>query len=349
MLTNKINNNKINNLVEENYLKAKVLFEEAPSPELLYQAKVEYLGKQGKLTSIMKGLSDLPKEERPLVGKVINKKKQELLGFYEDRLKSLKEAKLNEEILSTNFNFSMPGNKAHYGRLHPITQVIQDMVDVLSRLGFGVRTGPHIESDDYNFTFLNFPKGHPARDMQDTFYVDEDYVLRTHTSPIQIRTMLSEKPPMRIIAPGSVFRSDSDISHSPNFHQVEGFYVDKKVSMAHLKGIVDYFAKELFGEKTKIRFRPSFFPFTEPSAEVDCTCPICDKAKGCRVCAQSGWIEIGGCGLVHPNVFKSCDMNPEDHQGLAFGFGVERMAMIRYGISDIRLFNENLLTFVEQF
>ena len=341
--------NKINNLVEENYLKAKVLFEEAPSPELLYQAKVEYLGKQGKLTSIMKGLSDLPKEERPLVGKVINKKKQELLGFYEDRLKSLKEAKLNEEILSTNFNFSMPGNKAHYGRLHPITQVIQDMVDVLSRLGFSVRTGPHIESDDYNFTFLNFPKGHPARDMQDTFYVDEDYVLRTHTSPIQIRTMLSEKPPMRIIAPGSVFRSDSDISHSPNFHQVEGLYVDEKVSMAHLKGIVDYFAKELFGEKTKIRFRPSFFPFTEPSAEVDCTCPICDKAKGCRVCAQSGWIEIGGCGLVHPNVFKSCDMNPEDHQGLAFGFGVERMAMIRYGISDIRLFNENLLTFVEQF
>ena len=339
---------KINNLVEENYLKAKSLFEEASSPESLYQAKVEYLGKQGKLTSIMKGLSDLPKEERPLVGKVINEKKQELLGFYEDRLKSLEAAKLDEEVLNTKFNFSMPGTKAGFGRLHPISQVIEEMVDILSRLGFSVRTGPHIESDDYNFTYLNFPKGHPARDMQDTFYVDDDHVLRTHTSPIQIRTMLSEKPPMRVIAPGSVFRSDSDISHSPNFHQVEGLYVDKNVSMAHLKGIVGYFVKELFGEKTKTRFRPSFFPFTEPSAEVDCTCPIC-KGSGCRVCSQSGWIEIGGCGLVHPNVLKSCDIDPEEYQGLAFGFGAERMAMIKYGISDIRLFNENLLTFVEQF
>jgi len=339
---------KINNLVEENYLKAKALFAEASSPESLYQAKVEYLGKQGKLTSIMKGLSDLSKEERPLVGKVINEKKQELLGFYEDRLKSLEDEKLNEEVLKTKFNFSMPGVEAHYGSLHPITQVIDEMVEILSRLGFSVRTGPHIESDDYNFTFLNFPKGHPARDMQDTFYVEDDHVLRTHTSPIQIRTMLSEKPPMRVIAPGSVFRSDSDISHSPNFHQVEGLYVDKNVSMANLKGIVGYFVKELFGDKTKTRFRPSFFPFTEPSAEVDCTCPLC-KGKGCRVCSQSGWIEIGGCGLVHPNVLKSCDIDPEEYQGLAFGFGAERMAMIKYGISDIRLFNENLLTFIEQF
>ena len=339
---------KINNLVEENYLKAKSLFQEALNPESLYQAKVEYLGKQGKLTSIMKGLSELSKEERPVVGRVINEKKQELLDLYEDRLRSLEDEKLGEELLKTKFNFSMPGKKLNFGSLHPITQVIDEMVEILSRLGFGVRMGPHIESDDYNFTFLNFPKGHPARDMQDTFYVDDDHVLRTHTSPIQIRTMLAEKPPLRVIAPGSVFRSDSDISHSPNFHQVEGLYVDRKVSMANLKGIVGYFVKELFGEKSKTRFRPSFFPFTEPSAEVDCTCPLC-KGKGCRLCAQSGWIEIGGCGLVHPNVLQSCDIDPEEYQGLAFGFGAERMAMIKYGISDIRLFNENLLTFIEQF
>jgi phenylalanyl-tRNA synthetase alpha chain len=339
---------KMNTLVEENYLQARSLFGEAKSPEDLYQAKVEYLGKQGKLTSLMKQLSGLSKEERPLVGRVINEKKQALLSFYEERLTSLESDKLNKALSKTKFNFTLSRDSKTYGQKHPITLVIDEMVDILSRLGFSVRTGPHIESDDYNFTFLNFPKGHPARDMQDTFYVDSDHVLRTHTSPIQIRTMLTEKPPLRVIAPGSVFRSDSDISHSPNFHQVEGLYVDKSVSMSHLKGIVGYFVKELFGSKTKTRFRPSFFPFTEPSAEVDCTCPLC-SGKGCRVCSNSGWIEIGGCGLVHPNVLKSCNLDPDEFQGLAFGFGAERMAMIKYGISDIRLFNENLISFVEQF
>lgn len=339
---------KINNLVEENYVQAKKLLDEAKSPETLYNTKVEFLGKNGKLTSILKGLGDLSKEDRPKVGKVINEKKQELLTLYEEKLSSLEDEKINEEVKNFSFNFSTPGEKSHYGSRHPISLVIQEMVDILSRLGFSVRTGPHIESDDYNFSHLNFPKDHPARDMQDTFYIDDDHVLRTHTSPIQIRTMLHEKPPLRIIAPGSVFRCDSDISHSPNFNQVEGLYVDESVSMAHLKGIIGFFVKEFFGEKTKTRFRPSFFPFTEPSAEVDCTCPLC-KGKGCRVCSNSGWIEIGGCGLVHPNVLKSCNLDPDTHQGLAFGFGAERMAMIKFGVSDIRLFNENLLEFVEQF
>ncbi len=205
-----------------------------------------------------------------------------------------------------------------------------------------------IESDHYNFEALNFPKDHPARDMQDTFYIDDDHVLRTHTSPIQVRTLENETLPLRVLAPGSVFRCDSDITHSPNFYQVEGLWVDKKVSMAHLKGVVSFFIKSFFSEKIKVRFRPSFFPFTEPSAEVDCTCPIC-IGKGCRVCSQTGWIEIGGCGLVNPNVLKFSGVDPDRWQGFAFGFGVERMAMIRYGISDIRLFTENDIRFLEQF
>ncbi len=324
-------------------------FKAATNSKSLYDAKVKYLGKSGKFTEILKGLGKLSKEERPAAGKLVNEKKKELEEAYSQILSNLETAELNKKIEGDFFNFSFPGSsEAQIGSRHPIGLVIEEMISILSRLGFAVRTGPHIESDEKNFSKLNFPKDHPARDMQDTFYIGKDHVLRTHTSPIQIRTMETEPPPLRILAPGSVFRCDSDISHSPNFYQVEGLYVDKKVSMAHLKGIIGFFVREFFGEKTKTRFRPSYFPFTEPSAEVDCTCPIC-KGKGCRTCSNSGWIEIGGCGLVHPNVLSSCGLDTDKWQGLAFGFGVERMAMIKFGISDIRLFNENLVNFSNQF
>lgn len=339
---------KINQLVEANCATALSKIGEASDSNSLYEVKVEYLGKQGKFTSILKGLSDLPKEQRPEAGKLVNVKKQEIVRAYEARVDELEKQELEAQISKETFNFSMPRKGQELGSLHPISKITEEMVGILSKIGFSVRTGPHIESDEINFSKLNFPKDHPARDMQDTFYIDKDYVLRTHTSPIQVRTLESEPLPLRILAPGSVFRCDSDISHSPNFNQVEGLYVDKDVSMAHLKGIIGYFVKELFGAKIKTRFRPSFFPFTEPSAEVDCTCPLC-SGKGCRVCSQSGWIEIGGCGLVHPNVLTSCGIDAEKWQGLAFGFGAERMAMIKYGVGDIRLFNENLIKFVEQF
>ncbi len=339
---------KINQLVEENYTKALAQISQAANSSSLYEVKVEYLGKQGKFTSILKGLSELPKEERPEAGKIVNVKKQEIVKAYEAREVEIEKEELNAQISKETFNFSVPRKGHELGSQHPITKITDEMVGILSKIGFSVRTGPHIESDENNFSKLNFPKDHPARDMQDTFYIDPEYVLRTHTSPIQVRTLENEALPLRILAPGAVFRCDSDISHSPNFNQVEGLYVDKNVSMSHLKGIIGYFVRELFGEKTKTRFRPSFFPFTEPSAEVDCTCPLC-SGKGCRVCSNSGWIEIGGCGLVHPNVLTSCGIDSEEWQGLAFGFGAERMAMIKYGIGDIRLFNENLINFVGQF
>lgn len=339
---------KINQLVEENCMAAMAQIAEAADSSSLYNVKVEYLGKQGKFTAILKVLSGLPKEERPEAGKVVNIKKQEIVRAYESRLVEIEKLEMDALIAKESFNFSIPRKGQQLGSLHPITKITDEMVDILSKIGFSVRTGPHIESDENNFSKLNFPKDHPARDMQDTFYIDDEHVLRTHTSPIQVRTLENESLPLRILAPGSVFRCDSDISHSPNFNQVEGLYVDKNVSMSHLKGIIGYFVRELFGEKTKTRFRPSFFPFTEPSAEVDCTCPLC-SGKGCRVCSNTGWIEIGGCGLVHPNVLTSCGVDAEEWQGLAFGFGAERMAMIKYGIGDIRLFNENLIDFVGQF
>lgn len=339
---------KIKNLVEDVKERALAQMGEAKDSQDLYNVKVVFLGKNGEFTALLKGLSDLPKEERPTAGKAVNLVKQELLKVFEEKQAGLEKQEMEGLVSQETYNFTIPKKGDETGRKHPISQTVDEMISILSRLGFSVRMGPHIESDENNFSKLNFPKDHPARDMQDTFYINENYVLRTHTSPIQIRTLESEKLPLRILAPGSVFRCDSDISHSPNFNQIEGLYVDKNVSMAHLKGIIGYFVRELFGEKTKTRFRPSFFPFTEPSAEVDCTCPIC-KGSGCRLCSQSGWIEIGGCGLVHPNVLKSCNIDPEKWQGLAFGFGAERMAMIKYGINDIRLFNENLLAFIKQF
>lgn len=323
-------------------------FKEAKDPQSLYDAKVKYLGKQGAFSLIMREFGSLSAEEKPKMGQAVNQAKGELESVYSEIEASLKAQKMAAQLATEKLDLTLPGPNRSVGALHPIERVMNEIVDILSRIGFSVRTGPLIETDRHNFTALNIPENHPSRDLQDTFYVDDRHVLRTHTSPVQVRTMESEKPPIRVLAPGSVFRSDSDTSHSPNFHQIEGLYVDEKVSMADLKGTVAYFVREFFGPEIQTRFRPSYFPFTEPSAEMDCTCPIC-KAKGCRMCKQSGWIEIGGCGLVNPKVLEHCGLDPEKNQGFAFGFGIERMAIIKYGIDDIRRFSDNNVQFLEQF
>ena len=320
----------------------------AKTSEELYQVKVQFFGKQGSLSLLMKEVGALPKEERPAFGKQVNVVRAALQGQYEGLETQLKLKELNEKLSKETLDLSLPGPVVEKGATHAIPRVINEIVDILGRIGFSVRSGPMIETDHYNFTALNIPENHPARDMQDTFYVEGGQVLRTHTSPVQIHTMENEKPPIRVLAPGSVFRCDSDASHSPNFHQIEALLVDKVVSMADLKGTISFFVKEFFGPEIKTRFRPSFFPFTEPSAEVDCSCPLC-KGKGCRMCSHTGWIEIGGSGLVHPKVLEQAGIDPDQWQGFAFGFGIERMAIIKYGINDIRLFVENDLRFLRQF
>ncbi|MBX3022447.1 MAG: phenylalanine--tRNA ligase subunit alpha [Bdellovibrionales bacterium] len=314
----------------------------------LYDAKVAFAGKQGFLSEIMREMAKLSKEEKPLFGKEVNRVKDEFEKAYTAREDELKSAALLDKVNKERIDVSLPGAHLQAGAKHPIAMVMDDVIAILARLGYTVRTGPQIEKDWYNFEALNIPPDHPARDMQDTFYIDADHVLRTHTSPIQIHTLLSEKPPFRALAPGSVYRCDSDVSHSPNFHQIEGLLVDRQVSMADLKGTITFLLRELFGSAVNVRFRPSFFPFTEPSAEFDCSCPVC-VGKGCRLCKQSGWIEIGGSGLVNPRVFEAVKLDPKQWQGFAFGFGIERMAIIKYGIDDIRLFYENDQRFLRQF
>lgn len=311
----------------------------------LNEFKQKYLGKKGILTNYLKSLKDLPLEFKKKVGKELNEFKEilEKSIFQKER-----EILFTEEDLITDLDLSLPGKRPSVGALHPLTQIIEEICEVFERLGFDVVSGPEVETEYYNFTALNIPDWHPARDMQATFYLKNGAILRTHTSPIQIRAMLERTPPLRIIAPGKVYRCDADIRHSPMFHQIEGLMVDKEVSFADLKGILSYFAKEIFGETTKIRFRPSYFPFTEPSVEMDIECVIC-RGKGCRVCGESGWLEILGAGMVHPEVFKAVNYDTEIWQGFAFGLGVERIAMIKYQIDDIRLFFENHLFFLESF
>lgn len=321
---------------------------EAPQSAALYQVKVEYWGKSGLLTEIMKEMAALPKEDKPAFGKLVNEVKNALEVAYAAAEEALKMKEVEQKMQSEELDLTLPGTARTVGTEHPVSIVTNEIVSILSRLGYSLRQGPLIESDFYNFEALNFPKNHPARDMQDTFFVDETHVLRTHTSPIQVHVYQSEKPPLRLIGTGAVFRCDSDISHLPHFHQIEGICVDEKVSMADLKGTIGFFVKEFFGKDLAVRFRPSFFPFTEPSAEVDCTCPIC-KGSGCSLCKHSGWIEIGGCGLVNPKVFEHSGIDPKKWQGFAFGFGIERMAIIKSGITDIRLFPENDLRFLGQF
>jgi len=322
--------------------------ESSPDTKVLYDIKVKFLGKQGEFSSIMKEMGKLPKEERPAFGQLVNKHKKTIETAYIEKEAHLKQQEMSKQLQKEKLDLSLPGAPLDKGGKHPVSRVSQDIINILKKIGFSVRTGPHIEKDWYNFEALNIPADHPARDEQDTFYITKDHVLRTHTSPIQVHTMENEKPPLRILAPGAVFRCDSDISHLPNFHQIEALIVEKEVSMAHLKGTISYFVREFFGKDIKTRFRPSFFPFTEPSAEVDCSCPIC-KGDGCRMCKNSGWIEIGGSGLVHPNVLKMSGIDPNEWQGFAFGFGIERMAIIKYGIEDIRLLSDNDIRFLEQF
>ncbi|MBY0555167.1 phenylalanine--tRNA ligase subunit alpha [bacterium] len=331
--------------IKDNALKA---FSGAQTSQELYNFKVQFLGKSGALTEAMKLMATLPKEEKPLFGKLVNEVKVELEAAYEQAEATLKNKEIDSLMLTQKLDLSFTTAAQEQGKEHPIHRVTNEIFGIMARLGYSLRTGPLIEKDYYNFEALNIPPNHPARDMQDTFFVDETHVLRTHTSPIQIHSLENEKPPLRIIGTGSVFRVDSDVSHLPNFHQIEGMCVDEKVSMSDLKGTISFFVKEFFGPGLKTRFRPSFFPFTEPSAEVDCSCPIC-KSKGCSMCKQTGWIEIGGCGLINPKVFEHAKVEYPKWQGFAFGFGVERMAIIKYGVDDIRLFPANDTRFLKQF
>ena len=325
-------------------------FPTAKTSAELYELKTKYFGSKSDWQKMVKEMKHLPQEEKPIFGQWLNEKKQILEGTYRELFQKLSHDEIQKKMLTEKIDLSLPGPSFPLGTLHPIHQMIEKMLTIFKKLGYSVRTGPIIESDWYNFQALNIPKDHPSRDLQDTFYIDEGYVLRTHTSPIQVRTMEQEKPPLAILAPGKVFRRDNDISHSPVFHQMEGMFIDHNVSMAHLKSTLAYFVRELFGSATKVRFRPSYFPFTEPSAEYDCSCPICQsKGKGCSMCKQSGWVEIGGCGLMNPKVLSLSKIDPDRWEGFAFGLGVERLAIIYYGISHIRLFLENDLRFLKQF
>jgi len=321
----------------------------ARSAAELEQVRVRFLGRQGALTQLLRSLGTLPPEERPVAGAAANEAKRQLEALLETRVDEARRAERVSERRRQRLDLTLPGRRPAPGTVHPLTRVHDEIVRIFGGLGFSVAEGPDIETDYYNFEALNIPADHPARDMQDTFYLPGGLLLRTHTSPVQIRTMLAQRPPVRIVVPGRVHRRDvPDASHSPVFHQVEGLAVDQHVTMADLKGTLELFAREMFGPKSRIRFRPSFFPFTEPSAEVDVVCFLCG-GDGCRVCKQSGWLEILGSGMVHPQVLKNVGYDPEDVTGWAFGMGIERIAMLKYGIDDIRLFYENDLRFLRQF
>mgnify|MGYP000851710090 FL=1 len=320
----------------------------ATTEETLQEVRVRYLGRKGELTGLMKGLGALPAEERPVVRQLVNTVKDEVEAAIDAALLHTREAATARRLTTERIDVTLPGRRRRLGSKHPVTLVIEEVSEIFAGLGFAVAEGPEIEHDWYNFEALNFPPEHPARDMQDTFFVENELLLRTHTSPVQIRTMLKQKPPVRIIAPGTVYRCDSDATHSPMFHQVEGLMVDSQVSFADLKGVLTTFTNQLFGQKTGVRLRPSFFPFTEPSAEVDIACVICG-GSGCRVCKQTGWLEILGAGRVDNEVFRHVGYDPETISGFAFGMGVERIAMLKYGISDMRLLFENDVRFLKQF
>ena len=311
--------------------------------------RVKYLGKKGELTAILKQMGSLSPEERPKMGALVNQAKQELEELINSKKTELKSAEQLKKMAEETIDITMPAKEIKSGKLHPLNTVLDDMINIFQSMGFDVVDGPEVETDHYNFECLNVPADHPARDMQDTFYLAENLLLRTQTSAAQIRTMETRKPPIRVICPGRVFRADEvDATHSPVFHQIEGLVVDKGVTMCDLKGVLEEFAHEIYGSDTKVKFRPSFFPFTEPSVEVDVTCSECG-GKGCRVCKGSGWIEILGAGMVHPNVLRSCGIDPEEYSGFAFGIGLDRLTTTRYKISDIRLLFENDKRFLDQF
>lgn len=325
------------------------ILKNAADLDTLENIRIKYLGKKGELTSVLKGMGKLSKEERPKIGALANEIRSKLEAELEEKKSAisakLEEAKLKAEVIDV----TMPGKQQPEGNLHPLTKVLNEIKDIFIGMGFQIADGPEVEYDYYNFEALNIPKNHPSRDTQDTFYIEDNIVLRTQTSGMQVRVMEKTKPPIRIIAPGRVYRSDTvDATHSPVFHQIEGLVVDKNVTMADLKGTLEMFTKSLYGEDTRVRFRPHHFPFTEPSAEMDVSCFVCG-GKGCSVCKGEGWIEVLGCGMVHPKVLANCDIDPEEYSGFAFGIGLERIAMGKYDIDDLRLFFENDLRFLEQF
>ncbi|BCD99449.1 phenylalanine--tRNA ligase subunit alpha [Marinagarivorans cellulosilyticus] len=314
----------------------------------LDEIRVDYLGKKGQITAQLKSLGKLSAEERPAAGAQINEAKVQVQNAINERKADLEKAAINAKLAAETLDVTLPGRHAERGSLHPVTHTLNRIEDIFVCAGYSVEQGPEVEDDFHNFEALNIPSHHPARAMHDTFYVDERHVLRTHTSPVQIRTMLNRSGPLKVICPGRVYRCDSDLTHTPMFHQVEGLVVDENVSFADLKGVVAQFLRTFFEADVPVRFRPSYFPFTEPSAEMDIQCTHC-SGEGCRVCKQTGWLEVGGCGMVHPNVFRACDLDPEKVSGFAFGMGVERLAMLRYGIKDLRMFFENDLDFLQQF
>jgi phenylalanyl-tRNA synthetase alpha chain len=329
-------------------VQARSAISEAVDTAALDQVRVDYLGKKGQITDLLKGLGKLSAEERPAAGAEINKVKQALQELIGQRKSLLEGAAVAEQLAKETIDISLPGRGQSTGNLHPITKTIERISDFFEGIGFETVEGPEVEDDYHNFEALNIPAHHPARAMHDTFYVNETTVLRTHTSPVQVRVMESSEPPLKIICPGRVYRCDSDITHTPMFHQVEGLLISENSSFADLKGIIEEFLRVFFEKELAVRFRPSYFPFTEPSAEVDIQCVMCN-GDGCRVCSQTGWLEILGCGMVHPSVFEYANIDTEKYTGFAFGMGVERLAMLRYGVSDLRLFFDNDLRFLEQF
>jgi phenylalanyl-tRNA synthetase alpha chain len=336
---------KITNLKKDSLNK----LEKCKDLKELNDIRIKYLGKKGELTTLLRGMGSLSPEERPVIGGLVNEVRDELNEVIQNKEKELKREELLKRLETETIDVTEPSKKVELGSLHPITQTIQEVEEIFLGMGYQIADGPEVEKAIYNFDKLNTPPDHPARDLQDTFYITEDIVLRSQTSPVQARVMEQQKPPIKIICPGAVYRSDSvDATHSPVFHQIEGLVVDKNISMADLKGTLEMFAKKCLGENTKIRFRPHHFPFTEPSAEADVSCFVCG-GKGCRVCKGEGWIELLGCGMVHPNVLKNCGINPEEYSGFAFGFGVERIAMAKFGIEDMRLLFENDVRFLKQF
>ena len=315
----------------------------------LEQIRIKYLGKKGELTAVLRGMGALSAEERPMIGQLANEVRAQIEEAITAQKAIMEEKALDARLAAEKLDVTVPGKASKVGHRHPLTLVQRDMEDIFIGMGFSIAEGPEVEYDYYNFQALNIPENHPARDTQDTFYITEKILLRSQTSPVQARTMEVQKPPIRIISPGRVYRSDAmDATHSPLFHQMEGLVVDKGITMGDLKGMLETFAKQEFGEDTKIRFRPHHFPFTEPSAEVDISCFMCG-GKGCRLCKGEGWIEILGAGMVHPNVLRTCGIDPEVYSGFAFGMGIERIAMLKYHVGDIRYFYENDVRFIEQF
>lgn len=329
--------------------KAKLEISQADSTAVLEQARVHYLGKKGELTEILRGMGALSAEERPLVGKIANLVRENIEAALEEAKATVKSKELEKKLMAETIDVTMPGKAIKLGKKHPLTQAMDDLKEIFISMGFKVVEGPEVETVYYNFDGLNAAKNHPSRDMSDTFYFNENTILRTQTSPVQVRTMEKSKPPIRIVSLGRCFRNDTpDATHSPMFHQIEGLVVDEGITMGDLKGTLEVFAKNFFGEDTKIKFRPHNFPFTEPSAEVDATCFKCG-GKGCGVCKGNGWIEVLGAGMVHPNVLRNCGIDPEIYSGFAFGMGIDRLTMQKYGIDDIRLLFENDMRFIDQF